>query len=234
MSLHAVIIMNKFRVLAALTAILLLLTGCGKESTKEVTNADPVIAEAADMDNYPVYNINELLSSIAEQGLIQFNPETLSREEIIDFAHDYILHHKPQLMEEKQLGYGAVYETVTLERMNEVLTDLIGIKLDESEVSDYIVTKYDGDVIRSIYKNGEFYFQIFGAGKINTAAIAEEIIDDGNDRIKVKFVIYDITECGLEPEQLYLPDGLKTAQADKINAKGTGEAVSQKPLKTCM
>lgn len=228
--------MKKHVIMIVLAAILL--SGCGAKRANESSgqNATPEAAENAvstgvENSEDALYTINKFIGVFVEQHFDAYSRTDAQKEQVLEFLHSYIKCRATGELEYKPLGAGGtIYETISLDAMNRRANELFGIRFEENEVKDYIVTRYDGDVISSMYYKGDFYFATADGEARNRMAVANSITANGDGKLLVEFTIFELdyklyAEYGSVPDSYYYLNYEAALQRDELTARGKGTAV---------
>jgi len=228
--------MKKYIVMIVLTAILL--GGCGSQKLNDATGQDiapgpseKAVSTETETSEDTLYTINKFIGVFVEQRFEAYDRADAQKGQILEFLHSYIKCRAAGELEYKPLGAGGtIYETISLDAMNRRANEFFGIRFEEDEVKDYIVTRYDGDVISSMYYKGDFYFTATEGEARNRIAVADSVTGSKDGSLTVEFTIFELdykiyAEYGSVPDGYYCLNSEAARQKDELTARGKGTAV---------
>lgn len=103
------------------------------------------------------FEVNDLLTAFAEQGITDSAAELAGEYELAQFAHIYTkLHHWGAI--EYQTVEGESWETLTLWQVNETLSALLGRTLSPVEGTDYTIQRGDNYAQHESFHDGCFWW----------------------------------------------------------------------------
>lgn len=180
--------------------------------------------------------INELLSYMVERGIRDLEQDLADEYELVQFAHIYTkLHHYEDIVYRTEDDES--YETLTLDQVNAVLTELLGKTVSPADGTDYTAQRGDNYVVHETFRDGVFYWPAADGDMYLAFAIAalpehDPVLIDGKAMAPVAFRVY----VPLPERSDYDPDALTDltwAEADamvkdgKLEYLGEGAATVQ-------
>lgn len=130
------------------------------------------------------YRINVFLSNFAEQSMSDFDAETATEAELLQFA---FLHTR--------LNGGDIsftqdgYARLSLDTVNSKLQRYMGLQLAEPEEGAVFRKWYD-----ITYRDGAFLFPYGDGESYSCMAVAKQVYDKGNGTLQVIFSVYSVVE----------------------------------------
>lgn len=237
------------RLTACLLALLLclsLLAGCGEKKTQQDpastgSGAAPDTTEPApDTETVPPETetdppetepaapapvteeehaaFSRLLTYFAEQNV--YAEDILLEDEyaLVSFAHIYASIHEFDATTYQSVN-NDFFETMTLEKMNDILTRLLGTTVSPAEGTDYTALRGENYATHESYHDGAFWWPAAGGEMHLRFAVADAPARQEDGTLETDFTVYNVD---LDVWPGYTPDALPTlpAQADVLEQAG--------------
>ena len=162
--------------------------------------------------------LNRFLTRFSEQGWTEYDAETADEYQLVSFAHLYC-----KINDRQAIAYKEGYETLTLEQVNDVLSEHLGKSVDPEEGTDYTAQRGENYAVHEQYHDGLFWFPA-ADGDMHTAfTVCEDdaVLLKNGDR-KLEFRVYDVYDLDDEPQKPdYGYDYLSVKTAEELVWDGT-------------